>query len=95
LPADEVYYEILKKRSHNIDDTCVIRKPVDNDSHKRKNKVTYSIVDSYHNLCLDKKDIIYAEIASDTLLKDVSQEEDKKTIELEIAALKTTLSLMT
>ena len=31
--ADEVYYEILKKRSHNIDDTCVIRKPVDNDSH--------------------------------------------------------------
>jgi hypothetical protein len=31
-------------------------------------KVTYSIVDSYHSLCLDKKDIIYVEIeASDTL----------------------------
>ena len=58
--------------------------------------MTYSIVDSYHNLCLDKKDIIYAEIAaSDTLLKDVSHEEDKKTIELEIAELKTTLNLMT
>lgn len=63
---------------------------------KRKNKVTYSIVDSYHNLCLDKKDIIYAEIAaSDTLLKDVSHEEDKKAIELEIAELKMTLDLMT
>ena len=24
---------------------------------KKKNKVTYSVVDSYHNLCLDKKDI--------------------------------------
>ena len=60
---------------------------------KRKNKVTYSIVDSYHNLCLDKKDIIYAEIAaSDTLLKDVSHEE---AIELEIAELKMTLDLMT
>ncbi len=31
--------------------------------------------DCYHSLCLDKKDIIYAEIeASDTLLKDVSDE---------------------
>jgi hypothetical protein len=63
---------------------------------KRKNKVTYSIVDSHHNLCLDKKDIIYAEIVtSDTLLKDVSLEEDKKAIELEIAELKMTLDLMT
>ena len=25
-------------------------------------KVTYSIIDSYHSLCLDKKDIISAEI---------------------------------
>jgi hypothetical protein len=59
-------------------------------------KVTYSIVDSYHNLCLDKKDIIYAEIeASDPLLKDVSHEEDKKAIELEITELKMTLDLMT
>jgi hypothetical protein len=63
---------------------------------KKKSKVTYCIVDSYHSLCLDKKDIIYAEIeASDPLLKDVSHEEDKKTIELEIAELKMTLDLMT
>ncbi len=63
---------------------------------KRKNKVTYSIVDSYHDLSLDKKDIINAEIAaSDTLLRDVSHEEDKNAIELEITELKMTLDLMT
>jgi hypothetical protein len=62
---------------------------------KNKNKVTYEFVDSYHSLCLDKKDIIYAEIeASDTLLKDVSDERDKKTIESEIADLKMALDLL-
>jgi len=32
------------------------------DVETNRKKVTYSIVDSYHSLCLDKKDIIYAEI---------------------------------
>jgi DNA-binding response OmpR family regulator len=36
--ADEVYYEILKMRHHDIDGTCVIRKPVDNDSLLRRIK---------------------------------------------------------
>ncbi len=36
--ADEVYYEILKKRYPNIDENCVIRKPVDNDSLLRRIK---------------------------------------------------------
>ena len=36
--ADEVYYEILKKCYHNIDETCVIRKPADNDSLLRRIK---------------------------------------------------------
>ena len=62
---------------------------------KDKNKVTYEFIDSYHNLCLDKKDIIYAEIeASDTLLKHVWDEGDKKTIESEIAELKMTFDLL-
>ena len=62
---------------------------------KNKNKVTYEFVDSYHSLCLDKKDIICAEIeASDTLLKDVSDEGDKKTIKSEIAELKMALDLL-
>ncbi len=35
-----------------------------------KRKVTYALVDSYHSLCLDKKDIIYAELeACEKLLK--------------------------
>jgi hypothetical protein len=62
---------------------------------KDKNKVTYEFLDSYHTLCLDKKDIIYAEIeASDTLLKDVSDEGDKETIESEITELKMVLDLL-
>ena len=57
--------------------------------------MTYEFIDSYHSLCLDKKDIIYAEIeASDTLLKDVSNEVDKKTIKSEIAELKMALYLL-
>ena len=36
--ADEVYYEILKKRYPNINENCVIRKPVDNDSLLRRIK---------------------------------------------------------
>jgi hypothetical protein len=62
---------------------------------KDKNKVTYEFIDSYHSLCLDKKDIIYAEIeASNTLLKDVWDEGEKKTIESEIAELKMALGLL-
>ena len=57
--------------------------------------MTYEFIDSYHSLCLDKKDIIYAEIeASDTLLEDVSDDGDKKTIESEIAELKMALNLL-
>jgi hypothetical protein len=29
---------------------------------KNKRKVTYQFIDSYHSLCLDKKDVIYAEL---------------------------------
>jgi hypothetical protein len=63
---------------------------------KNKNKVTYEFVDTYHSLCLDKKDILYAEIeASDTLLRDVLDEGDRKTIKSEIAELKMALDIMT
>jgi hypothetical protein len=62
---------------------------------KNKNKVIYQFVDSYHSLCLDKKDIIYAELrASNKLLKDVSDQEDRKTIESEMAELKMALDLL-
>jgi hypothetical protein len=50
--------------------------------------VTYALVDSYHSLCLDKKHIIYAELeACEKLLNYTLEDDDKKTIETEIAEL--------
>ena len=61
----------------------------------KKRKVTYALVDSYHRLCLDKKDIIYAEHeASEKLLKYTLEEDDKKTLESEIPELKMGLDLL-
>jgi hypothetical protein len=46
---------------------------------KNTRKVTYVFVDSYHSLCLDKKDIILAEIeASERLLKYTTLNEDRQ-----------------
>jgi hypothetical protein len=61
----------------------------------RKRKITYSFVDSYHNLCRDKKDIILSEIqACERLLKYTTDENDKIVIEKEIAELKLALDLI-
>jgi hypothetical protein len=39
-------------------------------NHKKKRNIIYSFVDSYHSLCLDKKEIILAQIqACERLLK--------------------------
>ena len=63
---------------------------------KEKNKkVTYTFIDSYHSLCLDKKDIISAEIeACNRLLKYPRDESDNEVIEKEIAELKMSLDLI-
>jgi hypothetical protein len=62
---------------------------------KNKRTVTYQFIDSYHSLCLDKKDLIFAELeACERLLKYVSNEGDKKTIESETAELKMALDLL-
>ena len=63
---------------------------------KNRTKVTYEFVDSYHNLCLDKKDIIYAELdACERLLNYVTEIVDKTTVESEIVELKMALDLLT
>jgi hypothetical protein len=65
-----------------------------------KKKVTYSFVDSYHSLCLDKRDIIFEELnACERLLKylteyNIDDDIEKKAIEIEIAYLKMILDLM-
>ena len=54
-------------------------------------KVTYSC----HSLCLDKKDLIYAEIEACNRLSRYTRDEiDKKVIEKEIAELKMSLDLI-
>jgi hypothetical protein len=63
---------------------------------KKNRKVTYSFVHSYHGLCLDKKDIMSAQIeACERLLKYRTDEDDKAAIEKEIVELKMALVLMT
>lgn len=62
---------------------------------ERDRRVTYAFFDSYHSLCLDKKDIIYSEIeACQRLLKYTKDKVDKKIIEKEITGLKMALGLM-
>ena len=58
-------------------------------------KLTYFFIDSCHSLCLDKKDLIYAEIeACNRLSRYTRDEMDKKIIEKEIAELKMSLDLI-
>ena len=60
-----------------------------------KRKVTYSFVDSYHSLCMDKKEIILSEIqACKILLNYLRDENDTITVENEIAELKLALDLL-
>ena len=62
---------------------------------KHSRKVTYSFIDSYHSLCIDKNDIISAELeACERLLKYTVDMADRETIEKEIAELKLALDLL-
>lgn len=64
-------------------------------AERNKRKITYALIDSYHSLCLDKKDIIRSELlACEKLLKYTTEENDKQIIEKEIAGLKMTLDLL-
>ena len=58
-------------------------------------RVTYTLIESYHGLCLDKNDIIISELeACITLLKYSIDEADRSTIEREIAQLRIMLDLL-
>lgn len=64
-------------------------------SHNNNRKVTYAFVDAYHNICIDKKDILSSQLeACKRLLEHSRDEADKKAIEKEISELKMTLDLM-
>jgi hypothetical protein len=56
---------------------------------KDKRNVTYSFIGSSHSLCIDRRDIILAQIqACERLLKYVKDETELAAVEKEIASLK-------
>ena len=58
-------------------------------------KIAYSFVDTYHSLCLDKKDIIMAQIdACERLLNNTTDKTSDSAITKEIAELKMALDLL-
>jgi hypothetical protein len=62
---------------------------------EKQKKVTYSFIDETHGLCIDKKDIISAELeACERLLKYTAEKADEQTIKKEITELKMALDLM-
>jgi hypothetical protein len=59
-------------------------------------RITYAFVDRTHALCMDKKDILQAEIAAcEKLSKYVVEESERVAIEKELAELRMTLDLLT
>ena len=62
---------------------------------EKNRRVAYKFTDAIHSLCLDKKDILLAEIAaSEMLLRACNDEADRKAVEKEISELKMALDLM-
>jgi hypothetical protein len=62
---------------------------------KERQKVTYAFADDPHKLCMDKKDILHAEIeACEKLSRYVSDESERAIVLKEISELKTALDLL-
>lgn len=62
---------------------------------EKNRRVAYKFMDAFHSLCLDKKDILLAEItACEALLRACDDEADRKAVEKEIMDLKMALDLM-
>lgn len=61
-----------------------------------KRKVTYAFLSDTHSLCLDKKDLISAQVeACEKLSKYVNDEYDRLAVQREIRELKMALDLLT
>jgi len=68
----------------------IIAKTCSCEKDRRSKKITYSIVDQYHSVCLDKIDIMTAElVACEGLLRHTTDEVDRKIVEIEIMQLRT------
>jgi hypothetical protein len=62
---------------------------------KNRRTVTYQFIDSYPSLCLDKKDLILAQLKACERLLEYILDEDKNTVESEITELKMALDFLT
>jgi hypothetical protein len=60
---------------------------------KDSRKVTYSLINETHALCIDKKDLIVAEFQACEKLELASDEKERAAVELEIRDLKRRLTL--
>lgn len=61
-----------------------------------KRRISYAFSQSYHDLCLDKKEIVSAQLeACERLLKYAADQNDRTALEQEIKELKMALDLMT
>lgn len=62
---------------------------------EKNKRVAYKFMDAFHTLCLDKKDILLAEIeACETLLRACTEEQERNAVAKEISELKMALDLM-
>jgi hypothetical protein len=62
---------------------------------KNKKNITYSFIESSHSLCIDRREIILAQIqACERLLKYVKEDMDVRLIKKEISELKLTQDLI-
>jgi hypothetical protein len=62
---------------------------------QEKRKVTYSFSEEFHTLCIDKKDILQAEIEACGRLLKYLEGAERETVEKEIVGLKMALDLLT
>jgi hypothetical protein len=74
----------------------VIAKTCDcNRAHERRRKVTYQFIDDYYSTCIDKRDIVTAQLqACEKLFKYSKDKNDKSVIRTEIEELKMVLDLI-
>ena len=62
---------------------------------EKDRKVTYIIIDKYHSLSINKKDILWAELdACRELLIDTTNDTDRKFVQKEITQLEAILGMI-
>ena len=75
-----------------VEEDAIIEARTCGDKNKR---VAYKFMDGFHSLCLDKRDIILAEIrACEMLLRECDDKIDRNAVEKEMAELKMALDLL-